>query len=303
MLLGSMGALASSTRTSTPSPTPTPAKPPTSAPTTTPKPNLFPTQPSAAAASADDTKCEKCHTTSGFKQAAFDHDKTGFPLKGAHAGASCKECHAAGFDQPISKTCAGCHEDPHKGEFGAQCQGCHTEQTWQPLFNVDAHRFTNFPLVGRHAFIPCTECHTSVTDRNFAHDTVDCVRCHQADYNGTVTSQVNHVALGFGTQCATCHSGATWHAAKFTAHDRCFQITGGPHSGISCKTCHSEGIVTTASGSCTGQSFACAACHAHACSKMDSLHAKASFHGATGVPGYDCSDQKCYACHAITSSP
>jgi hypothetical protein len=250
------------------------------------------------ATSKNETRCEQCHTTSAWDHATFDHDKTGFPLRGAHVGAACKNCHAVDFTEPIGRTCVACHQDPHRGEFGTQCLGCHKEQSWVPLFNVDAHRRTNFPLVGRHASIPCTECHIAMTDRSFQLSTVACLGCHQGDFNGTASTQVNHIQLGFSTACAACHTSVTWSGAHFPAHDACFQIIGGAHANIQCLQCHPSLAGATITGTCaTVPPAACSSCHAHVCSKMDALHS------ARRVPGYQCSDQKCYSCHRIVSSP
>jgi hypothetical protein len=242
-----------------------------------------------------ETRCEQCHTTAAWEKATFDHEKTGFPLRGAHAGASCKSCHAGDLSEPLARGCAGCHQDPHLGEFGQQCQGCHREDTWVPLFNVDAHRRTNFPLVGRHAFIPCTECHVVMTNRNFGLSTVACLGCHQADYNATIATPVNHIQLQFGTACGGCHTSITWSGARFQAHDACFQIIGGSHGNIQCLACHTSLAGAHVSGTCNTNTAACSSCHAHVCSKMDVRHMK--------VPGYQCADLKCYACHRIVSSP
>lgn len=241
------------------------------------------------------TRCENCHSTSAWDQAAFDHDKTGFPLHGAHAHADCKSCHVVDFSAPLARSCAGCHHDPHVGEFGQQCQGCHREEGWAPLFNVDAHRRTNFPLVGRHAFIPCTECHVAMTDRNFGLNTVQCIGCHRKDYNATAATQVNHMQLQFSTVCGSCHVAVRWQGAHFPQHDSCFQIIGGAHSSIQCLTCHTSLSGAQVNGACNTGTATCSTCHAHVCPKMDPLHAN--------VPGYQCRDAKCYACHKITSSP
>ena len=247
-------------------------------------------------ASKSDVRCEQCHTTGAWDLApAFEHAKTGFPLRGAHAGAACKLCHAVDFNQSVARTCTGCHQDPHRGEFGTQCAGCHKEDTWVPLFNVDAHRRTNFPLIGRHSSIPCTECHIAMTNRSFELSTVACLGCHRADYNATAATQVNHLQLGFSTQCAECHTSVTWSGAHFQAHDQCFQINGGPHTNIQCLTCHTSLAGKTVTGACATGTATCSTCHEHLCARMAPIHQK--------VPGYQCADQKCYACHRIVSSP
>jgi len=40
-----------------------------------------------------DTTCEKCHGFSSWKPETFDHNKTSFPLEGAHSKLVCEACH------------------------------------------------------------------------------------------------------------------------------------------------------------------------------------------------------------------
>ena len=71
--------------------------------------------------------CAGCHTTSGWKGATFDHSVTGFPLGGAHAGASCAACHGANnANKHPPRARIGCHtrDDVHNGQNGANCASC-----------------------------------------------------------------------------------------------------------------------------------------------------------------------------------
>ncbi len=248
----------------------------------------------------DGTRCEACHTTSGWQTAAFDHDRTGFPLKGAHAGAGCKSCHTIDLTTPLSRNCTACHQDAHAGELGKQCQSCHTEENWKPIFDVDAHRRTNFPLVGAHAVVPCLECHTDMANRKFARTAVNCVGCHAPDYARATAFGVDHVALGFSTSCADCHTAVSFRGAHFLAHDSCFQLSVGPHSTIDCLTCHTSLAGVRVTGLCQSGTATCSTCHAHVCSAMDKLHQ--SLPSGT-PPGYQCSDPKCYKCHEFIGTP
>src|SRR5262245_47192494 len=57
--------------------------------------------PAAHGGFTDDLDCSACHTPSGWKlssvagESGFDHDRTGFPLRGAHARKACTGCHSA----------------------------------------------------------------------------------------------------------------------------------------------------------------------------------------------------------------
>jgi hypothetical protein len=72
------------------------------------------------------TDCAGCHATAAFKPARFDHGKQSrFPLEGKHAKTQCVACHpnvdvgglVTARYKPLATTCAGCHEDEHRGAF------------------------------------------------------------------------------------------------------------------------------------------------------------------------------------------
>ena len=67
--------------------------------------------------------CDACHTTETFKIAAFDHDKTRYPLDGAHVKLACDQCHpkttlADGSTAVRYRLgyfhCKDCHANPHR---------------------------------------------------------------------------------------------------------------------------------------------------------------------------------------------
>lgn len=263
----------------------------------------------------DDRQCMLCHTTSGWKPAAFAHERAGFELKGAHQHALCRSCHVKDLTTRVATTCAGCHPDPHRADFGQRCEGCHEEEDWVPLFDANAHRRTNFPLVGRHALIPCTECHTELRDRRFVRNTgalasaaggatgkaVPCQTCHSQDFSSRAAlGIVPHNQLGWappGRDCNECHGGFRFEGAKFAQHDRCFQNTVGVHSGIACLKCHTSLAAAKVDGLCQTNTASCIGCHEHTQSRTDPLHV------SPPVPGYQFKDRKCYECHAFTKGP
>jgi hypothetical protein len=269
-----------------------PAISPRGADTTAGRPGLELRPP--AKGSAGDTRCILCHTVKGWQDSTFAHDKTGFPLRGMHRKVACKDCHPVDFKAQVPDRCSGCHRDVHAEEFGLQCEGCHDEQSWHSKFNADAHRATNFPLTGRHALLPCTECHRQVRDRGFSRAAVACVTCHLADYQQTATTSIDHQAAGFATTCQQCHVPWTFQQARFPDHDRCFPITRGPHASVRCLTCHTSLQSAMATGACATNTAACSACHEHQCARSDAVHAAK---GITPAMGYQCRDQLCYQCH------
>jgi len=69
--------------------------------------------------------CSSCHSTSRWGEAAFDHQKTAFPLDGRHIGVRCGACHPTVVDdsgqpftryKPLDRSCRGCHATPFQGE-------------------------------------------------------------------------------------------------------------------------------------------------------------------------------------------
>ena len=255
------------------------------------QPAALPVSLQAFAHGMGDTRCSVCHSTESWTKVTFDHDRTGFPLRGRHAVTTCSSCHAASdFRSALPTSCAACHKDVHAGELGTRCASCHDAESWRSRFDADAHRRTNFPLTGRHALIPGEECHLNQRDREFTRATVECFACHQADYLRAATISIDHLAAGFGTGCRDCHSPWTFRAGRFPGHDACFQLAPGPHAGIACLDCHTRLIGFVATGGCATNTASCTRCHF--CPTMQQRHQQ--------VAGFQCKDRKCYECHQFT---
>ncbi|MEO1170894.1 MAG: hypothetical protein AAFX94_02430 [Myxococcota bacterium] len=242
-----------------------------------------------------ETRCEVCHSVDGWEHVSYrSHDETRFPLVGAHVVTPCEQCHSAGIRAPITNTtCASCHFDPHGGRLGNYCEGCHDPQSWKGAFDPDAHRRSNFPLSGGHAFIPCQECHLVAQERLIVSAAQNCSSCHRDDYLAAARTTVDHAASNFSPICESCHFTWDFQPARFVGHDVCFQINGGPHSGESCNGCHTRLAGTVANGACNTNTFACTSCHVHGIEVTERQHRE--------VPGYDYQDQKCYACHRFAA--
>jgi hypothetical protein len=254
-----------------------------------------PPAPAPAPGHGGDTRCAACHTADGWKKVTFAHERTGFPLLDRHKEVACAACHEGGdFSRPIARNCAACHRDVHAGRMGQRCDRCHQPTSFkEAAFDVAAHRRTGFPLTGRHASLPCEECHGNRRDRSFARPIVDCFGCHQSDYEKTALDPqaLNHITAGFPTDCRSCHGPWRFYPGKFAAHDACFAINSGPHAGISCRKCHTTSIPTYVAG----QPMTCTATPAPDCI---SCHSCASH---PTVAGFQCSDPRCYECHRFSS--
>ena len=191
-------------------------------------------------------RCADCHSESSWKSVRFDHNKTKFPLRGAHAKVLCASCHVDPVDKAMpGRTCIDCHrkDDVHKGGQGEACATCHNESSWTGKVNFD-HDLYDFPLLGKHKTVACGECHLT---QEYKETPSDCAACHRDD-------DVHKGALG--PSCANCHNPAGWPFWKFD-HDMqtSFPLTGA-HGGLACASCHQA-----RADNGVDQSSSCIACH------------------------------------------
>jgi len=112
----------------------------------------------------------------------------------------------------------------------------------------------------------------------------DCVDCHLDDYQGT--TDPNHAAAGFPTDCQLCHDAAdpSWDEGQFD--HIWFPISSGQHSGFACSECHPN-PTNFAIFTCT------TACHPR--SETDEEH--------LDVPGYVYDSPACLSCHPNGEPP
>ena len=259
--------------------------------------------------------CASCHGTSGWHslragavEGAFDHARTSFALRGAHATAECSACHRPGraptgelvrmayrqgtasrtYPLPVAEGCASCHLDRHATPAFArrwlECAACHSEAAWSPgAFGVAAHAASTFPLDGAHVTAPCLACHQD-PERSHTHFQIAlaaqaCVDCHASDDP--------HTGRFGGLACDTCHG---TEAFDLTAYDHA-QHPGAPSA---CVECH-------APDDPHGGQFearACSSCHG-----TETFTVEAFDHDATGFPldgAHD--DAACASCHGAEPS-
>ncbi len=199
-------------------------------------------------------QCSQCHTTDTWSGAKFDHTAlTKFPLTGLHVSQACTACHASGVYAGLSTACASCHlndynntQNPNHRTAGLPqtCDSCHTTMGWNQA-TMD-HSLTKFPLTGAHVSVACAQCHVN---GQYTGTSTACASCHINDYNGTTNP--NHKAAGYPTDCSLCHTTASFAGA--TASHTLFPLTGA-HTTLQCSQCHSDGVYA-------GKSTACASCH------------------------------------------
>lgn len=177
-------------------------------------------------------KCGSCHKATSWKQTAFDHAKTDFPLKGSHKETRCSACHINQKYKDTPKTCISCHQiqDIHHGSFGKKCDSCHNTSKWtKALFNHN--KKTDFPLSGKHKNVLCNSCHVSNDLKKELPK--KCYDCHKND--DSHKSQ-------YGKKCESCHTSTSWQKHKFN-HDKAtkFPLLG-KHKTSSCNRCHKSDL-------------------------------------------------------------
>jgi hypothetical protein len=172
--------------------------------------------------------CAACHTTAAFGKSKFDHGKTKFPLKAAHARAACGDCHRDPSFKNTPLACIACHarDDSHKGARGPACGDCHNTDKWkQPGF--DHAKIAHYPLNGAHAKIGCDACHLSGDLKAKIPD--KCAGCHAAD---------DRHGGRFGDDCAGCHNETKWKEASYDHAKRAAFPLRGRHEKLDCHACH-----------------------------------------------------------------
>ena len=194
------------------------------------------------------TDCVSCHTTNpGWTPATIDHDF--FPLTLGHDIQDCTQCHTTANYGDASPDCVTCHQTDYAGTsnpnhtaagFSTDCVSCHTTNPgWTPA-TID-HDF--FPLTLGHDIQDCNQCHTTA---NYGDADPNCFSCHQMDYAGT--SNPNHTAAGFSTDCVSCHTTNPGWTPATIDHDF-FPLTLG-HDIQDCNQCHTTANYGDADPNC-----------------------------------------------------
>ena len=195
--------------------------------------------------------CQDCHTYTSWKpirsNPEFNHDNTGYPLRGMHEKVPCTKCHTNLIFKNVSTHCADCHADIHRRQFGANCESCHSVKGWQVSLKEISNHQNRFPLVGTHAMLQCDDCYKNAAAGQFAGLSTACYTCHQKDF---LTPVFDHVSAGFPTTCESCHSMNTWFNAKFDH----LKVTGyaltGAHAPLPCTACHINNVFKGTPATC-----------------------------------------------------
>ncbi|MEW6072945.1 MAG: hypothetical protein AB1726_10200 [Planctomycetota bacterium] len=275
--------------------------------------------------------CASCHDEEDWRPSAeiVSHQRTRFPLVGAHAAVACWRCHPGaqvGNFTGVDTECVTCHADnlaratePDHLLLGyvEDCNRCHVPTTWGGA----GFSHPGWPLTGAHRTLACEACHAGGV---FTGTPTDCYACHADDY--AAAADPNHVALNFPTSCEQCHSTRDWNDAVFDhagiasgcvdCHLDDYQATTDPDHAASgfpttCEDCHNTQNWNDATfdhdfpidsgphGSldCADchldpgnfATFSCTHCHEHRQSEADSEH--------QDVENYVWESSACYNCH------
>lgn len=218
---------------------------------------------------SDNGRCESCHTVEGFTPSQFklaEHQKTAFPLRGAHLATPCSICHAR---QPAGalagkllfvfaeSRCQTCHLDAHAGQFTARmakgdCDICHRNESWHET-KFD-HNTARFKLAGAHLKVACGKCHpqeqanaTAVfappaltlgiaqnrpaSFKRYHPLAFRCVDCHADVHRGQFGKKEQ-------ARCEKCHQSTLWSELSFVHNrDSAFKLDGA-HAKVQCEKCH-----------------------------------------------------------------
>ena len=202
----------------------------------------------------------------------------------AQLGNNCDACHSLPWSSStMADRCVVCHTDvsneiqSRSGLHGwlmgglsvPTCKGCHTDHRGpNGVLNDFDHSKLPFKLIGRHATVPCNQCHPSPRSLlDFQNTPRACYSCHAKNdsHNGT-----------FGQLCDQCHTPASWANATFD--HTIFPVNHGSRGGgtSACTTCHPSGVTT----------YTCYGCHQHTAAGIQSSH-----RGRQNV-------DNCIACHS-----
>lgn len=182
-----------------------------------------------------------------FDKKFFDHNKSGFELKGVHAKKDCNACHKPEFISNdrlkkksttylgLKSACLTCHTDFHQAKLDAKCNTCHSFESFKNATGFD-HSKTHFPLLGKHKGLQCISCHKTIMLNGHKAQNFDglvynnCTGCHTDVHKNK-----------FGQNCKQCHTEESFHfnqGMKAFDHDKTNFKLIGKHLKVDCKQCH-----------------------------------------------------------------
>jgi hypothetical protein len=232
------------------------------------------------------TDCTICHSQNAWAPSTFNHNNY-YPLTGGHVPVAndCVLCHNGNYTN-TPNTCVGCHQSDYNASvnpnhttlsLSTDCVSCHTTAPgWNPALFPNHNSY--WIITGAHTSLDCVDCHNG----NYNNTPNTCYGCHQGDYNNTTNP--DHQTAQFPTDCTQCHSQTAWSPSTFNHDAMYFPIYSGKHEGEwnLCSDCHTN--------SNNYSVFSCLGCHPH----NNQAQTNADHNG---VSGYQYLSSACYACH------
>jgi hypothetical protein len=111
--------------------------------------------------------------------------------------------------------------------------GIHAQQK---KWNAVTHDKTNFPLVGKHRTVACSECHQKGVMKGTP---TNCEACHW------IRKQDDRYQLQLGIHCQDCHTPYDWEILRPNSwnHEQASgYLLEGAHKALDCYQCHKENI-------------------------------------------------------------
>ncbi len=194
--------------------------------------------------------CATCHSVNSFQWTGAGFNHAFFPLVQGHSNLKCADCHTTGNYRDAKPDCYSCHSQNYQAttnpnhvtsNFPTDCKQCHSlNPGWKPA----TFDHSSFPLTLGHSSLNCSDCHKN---GNYTNISSDCYSCHQQNYQATTNP--NHVALQFSTDCKLCHTtNPGWQPATFDHN--VFPLTLG-HANVACTACHINGNYASTSPACS----------------------------------------------------
>jgi len=189
------------------------------------------------------------HAQSAPGDAPFDHNRTGYLLRGVHTTLQCEQCHVNGIFKNTPKDCGGCH-----------AIGSRVRATPKPVNHVPSNN-------------SCESCHNSPSSflvKSFSHAglTSNCASCHSGQFLGVTGKSANHTLTSL--PCENCHNNPTTFTGARMDHTG---ITSG------CASCHSKPAVHVATAA------ACETCHTQSNTSNFSTFMGASYRHLSSATG------------------
>jgi nitrate/TMAO reductase-like tetraheme cytochrome c subunit len=194
--------------------------------------------------------CNECHSEQSFSSRSglkrFNHNRTPFPLKGAHQQTDCAQCHDMGlspafiFQDKLGvavNACNQCHEDVHEERFGTDCAVCHNERSFSAVDEDEFdHSLTDFHLKGKHQGVDCRECHAESFIEPVPHQ--ECAACHEDYHDGAFVASKE--PRREDRDCRECHSEEGFDLTLYTleTHNLSRFPLDGAHLATPCFACH-----------------------------------------------------------------